>query len=110
MAISKKGKRKIKYIEDVFFWSHRVHHSDDMLTLRIMTEEKSFSQLICKFNYKDFWLYFSDGTGDTWALTPKIIKEYIKYGLANGWKPYSKEKHFVIKDMDKILDIKSYKK
>ena len=75
-----------------------------------MSEEKSFSQLICEFNHKDFWLYLSEGTGDKWILTPQIIRQSIEYGLANGWKPREKEKHFIVKNMDKILDIKSSEK
>lgn len=75
-----------------------------------MSEEKSFSQLICEFNHKDFWLYFSEGTSDNWKLTPEIIKRSIEYGLKNGWNPYKREKHFVVTNMDKILDIKSSEK
>ncbi len=109
MAIRKKGKRKIKYENNEFYWSYRTHYPEDILILRVMSEEKSFSQLICEFNYKDFWLYFSTGTGDNWKLTPQIIKQCIEYGLAKGWKPHEKENHFVIKNMDKILGIKSRK-
>ena len=84
MAISKNNKRKIKYENREFYWSGRKKLSEDILILRIMSEEKSFSQLIYEFNHKDFWLHFSEGSGDTWNLSPQIIKQCIEYGLSNG--------------------------
>lgn len=107
MAFSKKNKNKIKYENNEFYWSGRKNFDENILTLRIMSEEKSYSQLVCEFNHKDFWLYFSEGTGDTWNLSPQIVKRCIEYGLANGWNPDKKEKHFIVKNMDKILNIKS---
>ena len=107
MAISKRNKRKIKYENSEFYWSVRTKLAEDILILRIMSEEKSFSQLICEFNHRDFWLYFSEGTGDTWNFSPQIIKQCIEYGLANGWNPDKKESNFIVENMDKILDIKS---
>lgn len=108
MAISKKNKRKIIVNEnDELYWTCTRHSSKDLLILRIMSEEKSLSQLICEFNHKDFWLHFKDGTGDKWNLSPQIVRQSIEYGLSNGWNPHKKESHFVVKNMNEILKIAS---
>lgn len=105
MVISKKGKRKIKVNENVFYWS--ANFGTDILRLTIMTDEKSFSRLICEFNYKNRWLYFKEGKGDTWILTPHIVRQSIDYGISEGWSPFEKGRDLFIENMEKILNLTS---
>ena len=121
MAFHKKNKRKITVGEYVFYWTLQKQYPEDILRLTVMTEDKTHSRLICRFKYKDFWLYFSDilkgelKEDDLYddellkitkgTLTPWLVRQVVDYALKNGWKPFEKDKDFVITETEAKIDI-----
>ncbi len=115
MAISKKGKRKITVGKHIYYWVYK--YLDDGLRLTVMTDEKTHSNLICDFTYKELNIYFRKLVEDDdkykdlllWitpgVLTPYVVHQVIDYSLENGWKPFRKDKDFVIKGIEHQLDI-----
>src|SRR5215203_3520105 len=115
MAFNKKNKRKITVNENVFYWFYKF--KKDILRLTAMTEEKSYTRLICDFKYKNLWLYFRELVKDdkfyddklliitAGVLTPWVVRQVIDNALQKGWKPFTKGKDFVINDIEDKIDI-----
>lgn len=104
MALSKKKKRRIIVGENVFYWMYKFEK--DILRLTVLSDEKTHSRLICDFRYKDIWLYFKENVENessqitSFKLTPNIVRQVIEYGIANGWKPFTKAKNFIIDNLE----------
>ena len=117
MSFNTKNKRKITVGENVFYWTFKIQFPEDILRLTVMTEDKTRSRLICKFKYKDFWLYFSDGLKENERyndellkitrgnITPWLVRQVIDNAIKKGWKPFEKGKDFVIKETEDKIDI-----
>jgi len=120
MAIRTKNKRKITVGEDVFYWTCSYRYPENILRLTVMTDEKTRSRLVCKFNYKDFWLYFDDLVygnlkrdelydddlleATNGIITPWLARQVIDHALQKGWKPLTKGRDFVITETEDKFD------
>jgi hypothetical protein len=117
MSFNTRNKRKITVGENVFYWTFKIQYAEDILRLTVITEDKTHSRLICKFNYKDFWLYFSDGLSEderynnellkitNGNITPWLVRQVIDSAIKKGWKPFEKGKDFLIKETEDKIDI-----
>ena len=115
MAFNKKNKRKITVGENIFYWLYKFEK--DVLRLTVMTNEKTYSRLICDFKYKNLEIYFRELVKDdtfyddkiliisAGVLTPWVVRQVIDYALHKGWKPFEKGKDFVITDIEDKIDI-----
>ncbi len=94
-----------------------------------MTNEKTHSRLICDFKYKNLWLYFRELVKkNLWlyfrelvkddefyddkmliitegVLTPWVVRQAIDNSLEKGWKLFSKDNDFVIKDISRSTKV-----
>jgi hypothetical protein len=110
MAISKRKKRKIIVNQNIFYWIHKSHKN--FLRLIVMTDEKSNSRLICDFEALDPWLNFKEIVENRiehedklLIITPSLVRQIIEVALMSGWKPFEKCGDFILKDIEKKIDI-----
>lgn len=115
MAISKRNKRKITIGKDVFYWVYK--YQDVGLRLIVMTDDKTLSRLICDFNFKELNNYFRELVKDDdfykdkflilspGILTPFVVRQTIDIALNQGWKPFQKDKDFILKKIAHKIDI-----
>lgn len=111
MAISKKNKRKITVNQDIFYWVYKFQ--DESLRIIVMTDDKSYSCIVCDFNDKKLAAYFRELVKDDdfyndkfiiitpGVLTPFVVKQTIDLALEAGWKPFEKGSDFILKDIGK---------
>ena len=114
MAFSKKNKRKITVGENVFYWLYK--YQEDSLRLIVMSEEKTHSRLICDFKDKALSQHFRELVKDDESyndkmliitpsvLTPWVVRQIIDCGMTHGWKPFTKNKDFIVSGMENLID------
>ncbi len=111
MTFPIKGTRSIIVNHSKYRW--RVKGNDEGISLSISSEEGKGQVLITSFGYHHCALESFDKEGaligydlqQRFAVTPRIVKQIIEYGLLKGWNPIERSGQLDLGNLDKILSL-----
>jgi len=87
MALPAKGSRRILVNNHQYSWI--ASGNDEFVALIICDSKGKGQKLLVQLEYH---YQQKDGAWLPLSITPSIVEQVIKYGMAQGWKPESNEK------------------
>lgn len=96
MTLPKKNSRQIEVEGEKYRWLVSKHGG--VMNLSIESANFAGQLLQARFEPHDYYKSGKNGWQKTFqavSITPKIVKQIIQIGLANGWKPYEIRKETI---------------
>lgn len=112
MAFPKSKQRRlvVDKLPYIAFVSENGYTDDGGVRLRVIVQSEYGYESLCVIAgmvNRNYWLDFPNiDIEKTFAITPRIICELIRYALANGWSPTESKTQFLIEiDNDRLFAI-----
>ena len=106
MALPKIGSRKINV--DGFQYTWIASGNDGWIDLIVCSSKGQGQKLLAQFDYESFHLVTEESSAlkQQFVITPVVVRQVIKYGLASGWTPEKRAPELRLGLLDHKIDIK----